>query len=457
MDVARLEAELFEVGRRLAGALPAATRNPLKAADGKAMELASQDAELKAALFRFVDVVPACRSLDDLARHLTGFLGEVEAPPPPVAVAMRMGNTRAGRTALGAAAAAGVKHMAHRFIVGESPKAALGTLRELWKDGVASSVDLLGEATVTQAEAQRYAERCDAALEALAGAARDWPERPALERDSAGRLPRANLSVKVSALTPLLRPDAPERGKRDAADRLRGLLRRARDLDAHLHIDMESLDSRDAVLELVLELLAEEEFHAGPSAGMVLQAYLRDSPQTLDTICEWAAGAGAARAQPLTVRLVKGAYWDHEVVEAAQHGWNAPVFEVKADSDRNFEQLTRRLLDARVGGCGLRVAIASHNLRSIAHAIAYDRISGGEGADLELQVLRGLGDPLQHALAAQGLRVRTYCPVGDLVAGMAYLVRRLLENTSNDSFLADQAKGMPLEQLLAPPAVTAGR
>jgi proline dehydrogenase len=452
-DDARLESELFEVGRRLWDALPAATRNPFKAADDKAMELASQDAELKAALFRFVDVVPACRSLDDLARHLTGFLGEVEAPPPPVAVAMKMGNTRAGRTALGAAAAAGVKHMAHRFIVGESPRAALGQLRDLWKDGVATSVDLLGEATVTQGEAQRYARRCTEALETVSEAARGWPGRPALERDSAGTLPRANLSVKVSALTPLLRPDAPERGKRDAADRVRELLRRARDLGAHLHIDMESLDSRDAVLELVLELLAEEEFRAAPSAGMVLQAYLRDSPQTLDTVLEWTAGAGAGRAHPLTVRLVKGAYWDHEVVEAAQHGWSAPVFEVKADSDRNFEQLTRRMLDARPA---LRVAVASHNLRSIAHAIAYDRLSGGNGADLELQVLRGLGDPLQHAIAAQdGLRVRTYCPVGDLVAGMAYLVRRLLENTSNDSFLADQAKGTPLEQLLAPPVAPA--
>ena len=147
VDDALVEARLLEVGKRLAGALPAGTRNPLKAADDKAMELASQDAELKAALFRFVDVVPACRSLDDLARHLTGFLGEVEEPPPPVAVAMRMGSSRAGRAALGAAAATGVKHMAHRFIVGESPKAALGTLRDLWRGGIASSVDLLGEAT----------------------------------------------------------------------------------------------------------------------------------------------------------------------------------------------------------------------------------------------------------------------------------------------------------------------
>jgi proline dehydrogenase len=440
-----LEQELFEVGSRLAAAMPV-TRNPLKAFDEKAMDLASQDAELKAALFRFVDVVPACRSLEDLARHLTGFLGEVGQPGPPVNVAMRMGNTKAGRAALGAAAAAGVRRMAHRFIVGEDPKAALGVLGDLYKDGVASSVDLLGEATVTQAEAQRYADRCTEALDTLAAAAQRWPERPQLERDSAGPLPRANLSVKVSALTPLLRADAPKRGQRDAADRLRPLLRRANERGAHLHIDMESMDSRDAVLELILDLLAEDEFRAGPSAGLVLQAYLRDSPQTLDTILDWLGRH--ERAHPLTVRLVKGAYWDHEVVEAKQHGWDTPVFEVKADCDLNFETLTRRLLDARHA---VRVAIASHNLRSVSHAIAYSRLSGGDDGDLELQVLRGLGDPLQTAIARQGLRVRTYCPVGDLVAGMAYLVRRLLENTSNESFLHEQARGAALDELLAKP------
>jgi proline dehydrogenase len=452
VDERALEGELGEIGRRLAAAMPV-TRNPLKAFDEKAMDLASQDAELKAALFRFVDVVPACRNLDDLARHLTGFLGEVEKAPPPISVAMRMGNSKAGRTALGAASAAGVKHMAHRFIVGEDPRAALGVLRDLWKDGVASSVDLLGEATVTQAEAQRYADRCADALETLAAAARRWPERPQLERDSAGALPRANLSVKVSALTPLLRPDAPRRGKQDAADRLRPLLRRAHELGAHLHIDMESMDSRDAVLELILELLSEDEFRTGPSAGMVLQAYLRDSPQALDTILEWLGRV--ERAHPLTVRLVKGAYWDHEIVQARQHGWDMPVFDVKADCDLNFEHLTRRLLDARTAGHGVRVAVASHNLRSVSHAIAYNRLSGGSDQDLELQVLRGLGDPLQTAIARQGLRVRTYCPVGDLVAGMAYLVRRLLENTSNDSFLHEQARGAALDELLAKPVASA--
>jgi proline dehydrogenase len=449
LDEQLVESELRAIGAELAAAMPA-QRNPLKALDDKAMDLASQDDELRAALFRFVDVVPACRSLEDLARHLTGFLREVGEPPPPVAVAMRMGNTRAGRTALGGAAAAGVKHMAHRFIVGESPKAALGVLRDLWKDGIAASVDLLGEATVTQAEAQRYADRCADALETIVAAARSWPARPRLERDSVGPLPRANLSVKVSALTPLLRPDAPARGQRDAADRLRPLLRQAHELGAHLHIDMESMDSRDAVLELVLELLSEGEFRAGPSAGLVLQGYLRDSPAMLDTILAWVQSV--ERAHPLTVRLVKGAYWDHELVEARQHGWPTPVFEHKADTDRNFEQLTRRLMDARPG---VRVAIASHNLRSVAHAMAYNRLTGGRDEDLELQVLRGLGDQLGAAIARQGMRVRAYCPVGDLVAGMAYLVRRLLENTSNESFLAAQAHGVSLDELLAPPRTEA--
>jgi RHH-type proline utilization regulon transcriptional repressor/proline dehydrogenase/delta 1-pyrroline-5-carboxylate dehydrogenase len=425
-----LDAEILDIGRDLAAHFPKSTRRPLKALDDKAMDLASQDAELKAALFRFVDVVPACRSLDDLARHLAGFLDEVDAKPPPLRAAMRMADTAPGRKALGAAAAAGVRHMAHRFIVGETPKDALPVLRALWKRGILTSVDLLGEATVTQTEADRYAERCATALDELAAAD-----------------PDANLSVKVSALTPLLRPDAPERGKADAAPRLRELLRRAKRLDAHLHIDMESLDTREAVTDLVIDLLREDEFRDGPSTGVVLQAYLRDAPDLLDRLLDFTTTTD--RAHPLVVRLVKGAYWDHEVVEARQHGWSTPVFEEKAESDRTFEHLTRRLLDARAQG--ISPAIASHNLRSVAHAIAYNRRTGAPEDAVEFQVLRGLGDDLQDALAATGRRVRTYCPVGDLVAGMAYLVRRLLENTSNESFLAEAASGRPLEELLAAP------
>ncbi len=421
-------------------------RHPIRALDGKAMDFTSQDEELRAALFRFVDVTPACTSPDDLARHLVGFLEEVPDRPPPLEAAMRMGNSRAGRQALGLASAAGVRHMAQRFIVGATPKDAMRSVGSLWRHDIATSVDLLGEATVTTEEADRYAARCAEALEVLSDAAAGWPERPVLERDAAGAIPRANLSVKVSALTPHMRPDAPEVGREDAAGRLRPLLRQARDLGAHLHIDSESVDSLETTLGLVFALLDEDEFAEGPDAGVVLQAYLRESPGQLGQILEWAERAD--RATPLTVRLVKGAYWDHEVVEARQHGWSVPVFEEKADSDRNFEVLTARLLEGRPH---VRVAIASHNLRSVAHAIARNRATGAADTEIELQVLRGLGDDLAVALAEHGMRVRAYSPVGDLVAGMAYLVRRLLENTANESFLHERASGAELDALLAAP------
>jgi proline dehydrogenase len=445
VDEERLEAEIATVGRALAPRFARRSRGPIAAVDERAMKVAAHDRELRAALFRLVDVTPACRSLDDLGGHLAGFLDELGERPPSIDAAMRASHTKAGRVALGAATAAGVRHMARRFIVGESAAGARRELRKMWRSGMGASLDLLGEATVTAAEADRYADRCAAAVRELAAETVGWPERARLERDSIGAIPRVNLSVKVSALTPRLHPEAPEVGLADAGERLRPLLRLADDLGAHLHIDMEELDALETTLELVLRLLAEDEFADGPSTGVVVQAYLRDSPAHLDRILEWAAGR---RRPPPGVRLVKGAYWDREVAEAGQHGWDEPVFTDKAECDRNFEELTRRLLDARPA---VRVAVGSHNLRSISHAIAYDRLRGGDGTDLELQTLRGLGDELAEQLAAVGHRVRVYCPVGDLVAGMAYLVRRLLENTANESFLLAQSEGAPLEELLAAP------
>ncbi|HEX5911092.1 MAG TPA: proline dehydrogenase family protein [Thermoleophilaceae bacterium] len=444
-----LEPSIQAIGTEIHDALPAPSRNPVKVVDAKAMEMASRDEELRSALFRLVDVTPACRSTADLSRHLVAYLEEVPDRPPALDAALRAAHAPGGARALGRATATGVRHMAHRFIAGETPKKALGEFRRLWEAGVASSVDLLGEATVTTAEADHYAARCLDALETVAPAAARWPAREALERDSLGGIARANVSVKISALTPHMRPEAPQVGRDDAGARLRPLLRRAKELGAYLHIDMESVDSLETTFELIFGVLGEDEFRDGPESGLVLQAYLRESPDQLEQVLDFVRRSG--RTTPLTVRLVKGAYWDHELVEARQHGWSVPVFEVKADSDRNFELLTRGLLEARAGGDGVRVAVASHNLRSVAHAVACNRALGGDDGDLELQVLRGLGDELQHALSAQGLRVRAYCPVGDLVAGMAYLVRRLLENTSNDSFLGDQQRGVPIGELLAAP------
>src|SRR3954449_7221816 len=227
------------------------------------MEMAERDEQLRAALFRLVDVTPACRSLDDLAEHLAGYLDEVTDRTTPLDAAMRMAGSRPGRKALGAAAAAGVRHMAHRFIVGETARGALKPIGELWAAGIASSVDLLGEATVTEEEAERYAGRCREMLETLSAGAAGWPERPLLEGDSIGPIARVNVSVKVTALTPHMRPEAPAVGREDAARRLRPLLRTARDLGAHLHVDMESVDALETTEELLFALLDDDDLQIG--------------------------------------------------------------------------------------------------------------------------------------------------------------------------------------------------
>jgi RHH-type proline utilization regulon transcriptional repressor/proline dehydrogenase/delta 1-pyrroline-5-carboxylate dehydrogenase len=420
--------------------------DPARALDDHALALATRDAELRAALFRLVDVMPACRTLDELGRHLAGLVGELADHDRLRRAAGRATRTKGGRVAVGAAVATGVRHTAHRFIAGPTPAAASRELGRLWRDGIAASVDLLGEATVSSEEADRYAAHCAKALDQLTRVCGTWPARPLLEHDSAGPIARANMSVKVSSLTAVLRSQAPERGLADAATRMRPLLEAAHALGAHLHIDMESVDALETTVGVALDLLDEAAFAEGPSAGIVIQAYLRESSALVGRVLDWAQRS--RRAVPLTVRLVKGAYWDREIAEAQQHGWPVPVFTDKAECDRNFEDLTRRLLDARPL---VRVAIGSHNLRSIAHAIAYNRLTGGRDEDLELQVLRGLGDDLAGGLCALGMRVRVYSPVGDLVAGMAYLVRRLLENTSNESFLVAQANGVSLHDLLTAP------
>jgi proline dehydrogenase len=441
-----LEAAIQTIGHEIASAFPRATRHPIRRLDERSFARMADDRALRAAIFRFVDVAPACRSKRDLAAHLADHLREVDRAPPLMRAAATIGGSPIFGAPVGAAAARAVGHVAHRFIAGTTPADALPHLRRLWQGGVASTLDLLGEATLTRAEAESYAARCANALRTLAEGSSRWGARPHLEADSQGSIPRANLSVKPTGLAPALRAEAPEVGAAKAAPRLRELLRCARDTGAHLHLDTESFDTRATTLELVFAVLAEEEFRSGPSTGVVLQAYLRDAEDELELIVDWARAH--RRAAPLVVRLVKGAYWDYELALSRQRGWTPRVHTEKAACDRSFERLTRLLLEARPA---IRVAIASHNLRSIAHAIAVNRALGAPEQDLELQVLRGLGDDLQEALARLRFRVRVYCPVGQLVEGMAYLVRRLLENTSNESFVHRQALGEPLEALLSPP------
>lgn len=438
-----LEPRIGQIGRALADALPRPDRSPRGLLERRAMAAMVADAALRAAVFRFVDVRPACRDDRDLARHLAELLAETGSRSARGGAALAAAPVTAAITARVASAAC--RQMARRFIVGADAEAALPVIDRLWAAGAGVTVDLLGEAAVTEAEAESYADRCEATLRVLHDASRNWTGVPLLERDADGPLPKVNLSVKVTALTPLLRANAPERGIAGAQPRLRRIMRVARELGAHVHVDMETFDVHESIVALTLRVLTEPEFADGPSAGIALQGYLRDSPAHLQRLLDWTADT--PRGVPFVVRLVKGAYWDHEVVEATRRGWTPPVLPDRRACDRRYELLSRRLIDASTGG-RVRVAIASHNLRSLAHAIAYART---HGADIELQVLRGLGDDTLQALVRNGQRVRCYCPIGDPVAGMAYLVRRLLENTSNDSFLGARVTGADPTTLLEAP------
>jgi RHH-type transcriptional regulator, proline utilization regulon repressor / proline dehydrogenase / delta 1-pyrroline-5-carboxylate dehydrogenase len=191
----------------------------------------------------------------------------------------------------------------------------------------------------------------------------------------------------------------------------------------------------------------EDAFRDWDGAGLVLQAYLRRTGDDLAELLEWLR----LRGTPVAVRLVKGAYWDTETILARLAGWPVPVWQEKAASDQSFEQLSRVLLaHAEL----VRPAFASHNLRSLVHAIAVAEQHGLTPVDYEFQTLYGMADPIKDVFLKRGFTVREYAPIGDMLTGMAYLVRRLLENTANEGFIRSGfLEGESAERLLAPPAV----
>jgi RHH-type proline utilization regulon transcriptional repressor/proline dehydrogenase/delta 1-pyrroline-5-carboxylate dehydrogenase len=222
-------------------------------------------------------------------------------------------------------------------------------------------------------------------------------------------------------------------------------LRRARELGAFINFDMESYAHKNTTLELFKSLFGEAEFKDWPHAGIVIQAYLRDAGNDLRGLIEW----GRARGTRFAVRLVKGAYWDYETTKSQQNSWECPVYFQKPESDANFEKLTRELLENE---SIVTAAFGSHNVRSIAHAQAMADELGLDPRRFEFQLLYGMAGPIKRALVEMGYRVREYCPVGELLPGMSYLVRRLLENTSNEGFLrAKFAENVSERELLRDP------
>lgn len=416
----------------------------------KLMNWSMKDQEFKVQLFRFVDVFPMLTTPEQVHEHLADYLSQPGVTLPP---GMDLG-LKAGGIAKGLMAktiSSQIKSMASKFIAGTDAKSAQPRLRELWDLGIGFSVDLLGEACVSDAEADEYRDKYLDLINNLPGEVAGWAHRPQIETDHLGAVPRCNVSIKVSSLSAKMDPIDPEGSIRELMTRLDPILAAATAKGVLINFDMEQFKLKDLTIELFKRCCLKHPFHA----GIAIQAYLKSGPEDARGLARWAI----ENKRQITVRLIKGAYWDFEVIRAEEMGWPCPVWNEKWQTDACFEEMVDIFLDAMPrtkDEGGVKLALGSHNVRSIAYALAGLKRRGLPTNAIELQMLHGMADELKHAAAdakeGQGLRIREYIPVGEMIPGMAYLVRRLLENTSNESWLvAGFAESADPTQLLADP------
>ena len=414
--------------------------------DDKLLAWAMSNPGLRVQLFRFIDTLPALHSKSEIASHLQEYLGD-ESVELPAALKSLLNfanpDSMPGQVAATTVETA-VQTLAHKYISGENIQQVIKTVEKLRKEKMAFTIDLLGEAVITEAEAQSYLERYMELMQQLVEASKKWSHIPAIDEADGEMIPKVQVSVKLTAFYSQFDPLNAQGSEEKVSDRIRILLRRAKELGASVHFDMEQYAYKDITFKILKNLLLEEEFRERTDIGMTIQAYLRDSEEDARDIIAWLK----QRGYPLTIRLVKGAYWDQETIKAAQKHWKQPVYNDKVASDANFETITQLLLENHQY---VYSAIGSHNVRSQSRAIAIAESLNVPRRRFEMQVLYGMGDKIAKALVDKGYRVRVYCPYGDLLPGMAYLIRRLLENTANSSFLRQNLENRPIEELLAPP------
>ncbi len=338
---------------------------------------------------------------------------------------------------LATATRAGVRKLASYFIAGQTVQQAGQTLALLRATGRDATLDQLGELVVCEAEADTYAERVQALLDGVAHFAQ--------KSRNAADLPRAHVSVKTSALCSDFNPDDPDGTWRRVGPRLVQILRHAKALGACIQLDAEHYSVRDLNLKMLDRALKEtDDLHDWADVGIVVQAYLRDAPQHVESVLALARKRGLR----MPLRLVKGAYWDAETTEAAAHDYLAPQWLNKAETDATFQLLTLRALEAHDA---VQLCVGSHNLRDHVFAHEARALFYPHAAPIEHQVLHQSYEALSTALAREGWAVRHYVPVGSLLVGMAYLVRRILENSSQVGVLTMARHGADLRALLEMP------
>jgi RHH-type transcriptional regulator, proline utilization regulon repressor / proline dehydrogenase / delta 1-pyrroline-5-carboxylate dehydrogenase len=398
--------------------------------EDKLLSWAMSNEHLRVRLFQFIDCLPSLQSKKEIARHLQEYLGEASVElPGPLKTILNFGQPDSvpGQVAAKTIITA-VESLAHKYIAGENIPQVLKTLEHLRKNKIAFTLDLLGEAVITEQEAQDYLDKYIDLINQLSAESRRWPILPSIDQAEGALLPRIQISVKLTAFYSQFDPLDQKGSQERVSERVRVLLRHAKGLGVAVHFDMEQYAYKEITLTILKSLLMEEEFRTQQDVGLTIQAYLKDSEQDLKDLISWIK----IRGYPITIRLVKGAYWDQETIKAIQKNWPCPVYSDKAQTDLNFEYLTQLLLEQHLY---LGTAIGSHNVRSLAKSIALAEHFNVPKSRFEVQMLYGMADSYAKTLAEQGYRVRMYCPYGALVSGMAYLIRRLLENTANTSFL----------------------
>ncbi|MBX3330230.1 MAG: proline dehydrogenase family protein [Nitrospira sp.] len=415
-----------------------------------AINLAMKDASFKTRLFHFIDVLPVIQDDERVVSLAEEYFGRESGELFGLQWGLKaLASTSLGARLTGKSIRKHIEQMAKTFIAGASIEEAVPALSQLWKDGRAWSVDLLGEATISEQEADRYRDQCLNALNELDRATKTWPSTPLLQQDHVGPIPRVQLSLKISALSSRLDPIDPDGSYESVAARLRPLVDLAQSLPAGLIFDMEQAETKDLILHIFKKLFAEPAYRSYPYAGLALQAYHRETERDIQNLVAWIR----ARHAPITIRLVKGAYWDSDTVRYRQAGWPPPLFEHKAETDMQYERLIPMLFEH---SDLIRPAFGTHNLRTLAAIEAHAESRGLSADAREYQMIFGMAEPFQQAMVKLGRRVRLYSPIGRLLPGMAYLVRRLLENTSNESFLKKEyVESQPLATLLAPPTAPA--
>ncbi|MBI4286710.1 MAG: proline dehydrogenase family protein, partial [Chloroflexi bacterium] len=439
----RVESLTQELGSRLYGFVREYHPSRRERRQDWLMGQLSRDPALKTRLLRFMDVLAAL-DFDTDGTHVKKLFREYFGGPFPrsspwLRLLLFAGRQRLAscRVVAGAARAA-LYGIASRFMVGHDAEAVFDALAYLGREGRYATFDLLGEAVLSEHEAEEFKARYLGLIDRLGG-------HPWSGRSTAAGAPVLQLSIKLSSLTDNFNPADPEGTLRRCRRRLEEIVQHCVGHHIGLNIDAEHFAHRELTWHIFTSIFGPGSvFGRWDGAGITVQSYFRDADVYLRDVLDFAR----QRRVPFQIRLTKGAYWDYEVITARQNHWPVPVFERKNNTDRAFQRLLGTLLEHPHE---VSLAVASHNIRDHAYAEALRSELGLPEGTVEHQTLFRTAEAISRALRRMGWESRDYVPSGGLVPGMAYLVRRILENTSPEGFLWHLRSGVQTTTLLKPP------